>query len=184
MEDVVDVVIEDPRWEAFGLQDMAARVILAAFAELGLPRHGMTLCLMGCDDARIGALNAGFRGKAAPTNVLSWPSEERACPGATPTTPEPGSADDPLSLGDIAISFDTCMREAQAAGKPPADHVCHLIAHGLLHLLGYDHITDTDAAIMEAAEARILATLGISDPYEDNRPPLGQFGQRTDGQQQ
>ena len=73
--------------------------------------------------------------------------------------------DDPESLGDIAISYDTCAAEAAAAGKLMADHVSHLIVHGLLHLLGYDHIRAADGDLMEAAEVRILARLGLSDPY-------------------
>ncbi|MFN3847582.1 MAG: rRNA maturation RNase YbeY, partial [Paracoccaceae bacterium] len=76
-----------------------------------------------------------------------------------------GTPDAPWSLGDIAISFDTCQREAEAAGKPMADHVMHLVVHGFLHLLGYDHISDADATLMEQREVAILATLGVDDPY-------------------
>jgi probable rRNA maturation factor len=122
---------------------------------------------MGCDDARIAALNADFRGKPQPTNVLSWPSEDRApdLPGSAPLPPVAGTADDPESLGDIALAWETCAAEAGAQGKPMADHVTHLVVHGVLHLLGYDHIDDADAGVMEALEVRILATLGVSDPY-------------------
>jgi len=166
MEPLVDIVIEDARWEAFGLEALATPAVSAAFAELGLPEAGFTLCLMGCDDARILELNGDFRGKAKPTNVLSWPSEERgAAEGVVPDLPEPGAPDDPESLGDIAMSYDTCAAEAAEAGKPMADHVSHLIVHGLLHLLGYDHIRVADGDLMEAAEVRILARLGLSDPY-------------------
>ncbi|TXI01587.1 MAG: rRNA maturation RNase YbeY [Pseudorhodobacter sp.] len=167
MEPLVDIVIEDDRWEAFGLEPLADRAVRAAFAELGLAPEGFTLCLMGCDDARILELNGDFRGKAKPTNVLSWPSDERAArvEGGTPEAPEPGDEDDPESLGDIAISYDTCAAEAALAGKPLADHVTHLVVHGVLHLLGYDHIRDGDATLMETTEVRILARLGLSDPY-------------------
>jgi probable rRNA maturation factor len=167
MEPLVDTVIEDDRWEAFGLEALADRVVRAALSELAHPAEGLTLCLMGCDDARILELNGDFRGKAKPTNVLSWPSEERGAEaeGALPDAPEPGEADDPESLGDIAISYDTCAAEAAEAAKPMADHVTHLVVHGLLHLLGYDHIRDGDATLMEATEVRILARLGLSDPY-------------------
>jgi probable rRNA maturation factor len=122
---------------------------------------------MGCDDARIAVLNADFRGKPAPTNVLSWPSEERGAEfvGDAPKVPQPGSVKDPESLGDIAIAFETCAREAEEQDKPMVDHVTHLIVHGVLHLLGYDHIEEEDAAMMEAIEVRILASLGVSDPY-------------------
>ncbi|MDB5658501.1 MAG: rRNA maturation RNase YbeY [Cypionkella sp.] len=166
MEPLVDIVIEDARWEAFGLEATAEPAVRMAFAELGLAEAGFTLCVMGCSDARILELNGDFRGKAKPTNVLSWPSAERgADEGAVPDLPEPGDADDPESLGDIAISYDTCGAEAAEAGKPMADHVAHLIVHGLLHLLGYDHIRAADGDLMEATEVRILARLGLSDPY-------------------
>lgn len=167
MEPLVDIVIEDDRWEAFGLAPLADRAVSAALAELGFAPEGFTLCLMGCDDARILDLNGDFRGKAKPTNVLSWPSDERGAEveGEMPYAPEAGAADDPESLGDIAISYDTCATEALAAEKPMADHVTHLVVHGFLHLLGYDHIRDGDATLMEATEVRILARLGLSDPY-------------------
>jgi probable rRNA maturation factor len=165
--ELVETVIEDIRWEAFGLGPLAERAARAALATLGLPVAGFQIGLMGCDDARIAVLNAGFRGKPSPTNVLSWPSEERAAEftGEEPEKPAPGPDDDPHSLGDIAIAWETCAREAEAQGKPMADHVTHLIVHGLLHLLGYDHVEDDDAALMEGHEVRILATLGVSDPY-------------------
>jgi probable rRNA maturation factor len=167
MEPLVDVVIEDDRWEAFELADLAEPAARATLAELGLAAEGFGFCVMGCDDARILVLNGDFRGKAAATNVLSWPSEERGAEeeGDLPDAPEPGEPDDPESLGDIAISYDTCAAEAAAAGKSMADHVTHLIVHGLLHLLGYDHIRARDGDLMEATEVRILARLGLSDPY-------------------
>lgn len=167
MEPLVDIVIEDDRWEAFGLAPLADRATRAAMAELGLAPEGFTLCLMGCDDSRILELNGDFRGKAKPTNVLSWPSDERAAEveGERPEAPEAGDDDDPESLGDIAISYDTCAAEAAQAEKPMADHVTHLVIHGVLHLLGYDHIREGDATLMEATEVRILARLGLSDPY-------------------
>jgi len=165
--DLVETVIEDARWEAFGLPDLAERAGRATLAGLGLPVEGFQISLMGCDDARIAGLNADFRGKPMPTNVLSWPSEERAAdtPGGMPDLPAPGDADDPESLGDIAIAWDTCAAEAAAAAKPMEDHVTHLVVHGVLHLLGFDHIDDADAAQMEALEVRILASMGLSDPY-------------------
>ena len=167
MEPVVDCVIEDPRWQAFGLGPLALRAVEATLSDLKLPEAGFTLALMACDDRRIATLNAEFCGKPTPTNVLSWPGEELApeAEGDLPDSPEPGTADDPESVGDIAIAWETCAREAAEAGKPMADHVTHLVVHGLLHCLGYDHIRDGDAALMEATEVRILATLGLSDPY-------------------
>lgn len=167
MDMLVDTVIEDDRWEAFGLEDLAERAVRAAMAELGLPGEGYLLCLMGCDDNRIAELNADFRGKPKPTNVLSWPSEERGAEedGGDPELPEPGDADDPEELGDIAIAWETCAREAAEQEKSMQDHVTHLVVHGFLHLLGHDHIRERDAALMEGREVRILARLGLSDPY-------------------
>jgi probable rRNA maturation factor len=167
MEPLVDTVIEDPRWAAFGLAPRAEAAARAVLAELSLPDAGFTLCVMGCDDDRIAALNADFRGRPQPTNVLSWPSDDRAPPrpGAEPPLPQPGSASDPAVLGDIAIAWETCAREAEAQGKALADHVTHLVAHGILHLLGFDHVDDADAERMEAIETRALARIGVPDPY-------------------
>ena len=157
----VDLVVEDDRWPAAGLDALAERACGAALDHLGIT--GAEISLLACDDARIAALNAGFRGKPGPTNVLSWPSEERgaAAPGADPVPPTD------LELGDIAIAYETCAREAEAAGRAFADHVSHLLVHGTLHLLGYDHIDDKDARIMEGLEVEILGKLGIADPYEE-----------------
>lgn len=165
--ELVETMIEDARWEAFGLAPLAERAARAALAGVGLPVEGFAISLMGCDDARIAVLNADFRGKPAPTNILSWPSEERGAEfvGEAPDRPEPGAADDPAPLGDIAIAWETCAREAGEQDKTMAEHVTHLIVHGVLHLLGYDHIEDEDAALMEGLEVRILASLGVSDPY-------------------
>jgi probable rRNA maturation factor len=165
--ELVETVIEDVRWQALGLAALAERAGRAVLGASGLPVEGFSISLMGCDDDRIAALNADFRGKPQPTNVLSWPSEERGAQdlGEAPTPPEPGDAAAPEFLGDIAIAWETCAREAAEHGKPMADHVTHLIVHGVLHLLGYDHVEDDDAARMEGLEVRILASLGVSDPY-------------------
>ena len=157
-EPSADTVIEDDRWGAVGLSELADRAVAATLDFLGI---GGEVVVLGCDDARIAALNADFRGKPRATNVLSWPSvePERPAPGTAPDLPD---ADE---LGDIAIAYDTCMAEAAAQGKAPADHVTHLLVHAVLHLVGYDHETDPDAETMEAAERSVLASLGIADPY-------------------
>ena len=164
---LVDVVVEDDRWDVLDLPALATRAARAGLAELGLGPDGFTLVLLAADDARIATLNADFRGKPQPTNVLSWPSEERAAetPGAAPDLPVPGDADDPEELGDIALAWETCAREAAEAGRPLADHVTHLVFHALLHLLGYDHIDDADAELMERIEVQALARMGVADPY-------------------
>lgn len=159
----VDVLIEDRRWSAVDLEALAARAAQAVFAQLGLAADQWELSLLACNDARIADLNADFRGKPSPTNVLSWPSEERGAEddGSAPDLPE---GPDP-ELGDVAIAFETCKREAEDLGKDMPDHVMHLLVHGILHLLGYDHIRDQDATLMEGLETQILAEMGIADPY-------------------
>jgi probable rRNA maturation factor len=168
MEPLVDTLIEDARWAAFGLEDLAEAAAAATLAAAGLPAEGFEISLLGCDDRRIAVLNADFRGKPQPTNVLSWPSEERAADtdGARPVLPRPGPAGMPEELGDIAIAWETCEREAAEQGKALRDHVTHLVVHGTLHLLGYDHVRDGDAALMERTEVRILEAMGLSNPYE------------------
>jgi len=157
--EIVDIVIEDDRWEDADLPAMAERAARAVGKWLDL--GAFQVVVMGCDDDRIAALNAEFRGKAKPTNVLSWPAVEFQPrePGAHPQPPEVEE------LGDIAISYDTCLREAEAQDKPFADHATHLLVHAILHLAGYDHIDDEDADTMEDAERSILGLLGIPDPY-------------------
>ncbi len=167
MTSVVDIVVEDARWQVLGLQALADRAAVATLAGLGLSPEGFEISLLATDDARIALLNADFRGKPVPTNVLSWPSEERGSEvvGGAPDLPEPGTAADPAALGDIALAWETCATEAEDQGKRLDDHVTHLLVHALLHLLGHDHVEEADACLMEGHEVRILATLGVSDPY-------------------
>lgn len=160
-EDItVDCVLEDDRWQAADLEGLAARAVSATLTWL---ETGGEVVVMGCDDARIAALNADFRGKPKATNVLSWPAEEHEphAPGERPALPQ----DD--ELGDIAIAYETCIAEAQAQSKTFDDHVTHLLVHATLHLMGYDHLNDPDAELMEASERAILATLNIADPYRE-----------------
>lgn len=161
---LTDVVIEDDRWQAADLAAVAERAAEATLEHVGLDPADWEIAILACNDARIAALNGDFRGKPRPTNVLSWPGAERGAgaDGTAPDLPEPGP--DP-ELGDIAISYDTCAREARDAGKPLARHVTHLIVHATLHLLGYDHVRDQDATLMERTEAEILGKLGLPDPY-------------------
>ncbi len=153
---MMDVILEDDRWAAVGLEALCEPAGREALAVTGRAPEGFEIALMGCDDARIATLNKDFRGKAAATNVLSWPASE--------TPPMQGS---PMGaeLGDIAIAYETCLREAAEKGISVQDHVTHLVIHGILHLLGYDHISDGDAEEMEALEIKALAKLGISNPY-------------------
>lgn len=163
---LTDTIIEDDRWQGLGFEALAERAAIAVCVHLGLDPESWEIAVLACDDARIAELNADFRDKPTATNVLSWPSEERGAEeaGTSPALPEPGF--DP-ELGDIAIAYETCAREAEEAGKPMADHVMHLMVHGVLHLLGYDHIRDKDATLMEGLETTILGKMGIADPYRE-----------------
>lgn len=163
----IDILIEDPAWEATGLESLAAVAFRATLMALDLTPDRFAVSLLACDDTRISALNGQFRAKPTPTNVLSWPAEDRAAarPGDMPQLPHADADGPPVELGDIAITLGVVTREAAEAGKPFDDHLCHLLVHGLLHLLGFDHIRDADAALMEGLETTILARLGIPDPY-------------------
>ncbi|MCX7300676.1 MAG: rRNA maturation RNase YbeY [Rhodobacterales bacterium] len=161
---LVDCLTEDHRWEALSLEALAEAAAVAVLERLGLEPSVFEISLLGCNDNRIAELNADFRGKPQPTNVLSWPSEERGArvAGEMPALPGPGDEEE---LGDIAIAYETCAAEAEAAGKPLKDHATHLLVHGTLHLLGFDHERTGDATLMEGLEVEILGKLGISDPY-------------------
>ena len=160
----VDCVVEDVRWAE--IDALALTASNAVLDRLGLKPSAFEISVLACGDARIAALNEGFRGKPQPTNVLSWPSDERAATidGEMPIPPQVGPDSE---LGDIAIAYDTCAAEAAAAGKPMREHTLHLLVHGTLHLLGFDHERDRDATLMEGLETEILGKLGISDPYRE-----------------
>lgn len=158
--ETIEPVIEDPRWEEAGVPAVAERAARAALVAVGRDPGQHEIGLLLADDARMTGLNGQFRGKEKPTNVLSWPAFERE----VPTTPgEPGEG--PLFLGDIALGYETCVREAGEAGIPLADHAAHLVVHGVLHLLGLDHEADEEAEAMEALETKVLASMGIANPY-------------------
>lgn len=157
----VEVIIEDARWETVGLDSLATRATDAALTHLGMDPNAWEVSLLGCDDARIAALNRDFRDKGQPTNVLSWPSEERAATAAGQHPHPPQESE----LGDIAMAYETCRREAAEMERPHDHHIQHLIVHGLLHLLGYDHVRDGDGDLMESLETEILAKIGVPDPY-------------------
>jgi probable rRNA maturation factor len=166
---LVELVIEEPAWtealpEIEALADTAARLALEA-ARLDPERW--TLCLLACDDGRIAGLNRDFRARAAPTNVLSWPAFELAPehPGEHPAAPPQSAAASRQPLGDVAIALQTTRREAGTSATPLKDHVIHLILHGCLHLLGFDHEAEADAETMEGIETRALARIGVADPY-------------------
>ncbi len=164
----LDLMIEDSRWRTIALADLATAATDAVLSHVGLEADDVEVSVLACDDKRISVLNAEFRGKPVPTNVLSWPSVDLSPQkaGDMPRRPVP-DPDGTCSLGDIALAWDTCAREAEAASKTMTTHVTHLVVHGVLHLLGFDHITEPDAARMEALEVEILGKLGLDDPYRE-----------------
>lgn len=159
----IEFNVEDERWldAAPWYRELALRAAEQALIAAGRPTQNVEISVLMCDDARIAALNAAHRGKAAATNVLSWPAHDLApaTPGAAPPAPPDGD------LGDIALARETIEIEAKEQHLSIEDHFTHLFCHGVLHLLGYDHENDADAAIMEGLESQALAVIGIADPY-------------------
>ncbi|OWJ66540.1 rRNA maturation RNase YbeY [Inquilinus limosus] len=168
------VSIDAPGWSALGPgfadEDALAAALeplveatVAAGAGPGAaiePGRPTELSVVFADNDTVQRLNRDYRGKDAPTNVLSFAlteAEEPDFPGA------------PLVLGDVVLALETVLAEAERDRKAPADHARHLVVHGILHLLGHDHMTDDEAEAMERIETAILARFGIADPYSD--PP-------------
>ena len=158
-----DISFECESWSAIDhldqlVDDALKAIVLEAKKKL---LDGAEVSLLFCDDARIRELNREWRGLDKPTNVLSFPA-----------VPADRLATSPL-LGDIAVAFETVSRESKDEGKTLSHHTSHMIVHGLLHLLGYDHETDEEAEEMEALERAALARLGIADPYAATEPVNG-----------
>jgi len=148
---MIDVEIEDEAWLQ-ALPDVEAVVERAAQAAIDIPAAGdpeRSATLLLTDDAAVADLNGRFRGKPTSTNVLSFPAPSTAYP----------------HLGDVALAYGVCAGEAAAQGKSLADHLTHLVVHGVLHLLGYDHEAEADAEVMEQMECEILRRFGVADPY-------------------
>lgn len=151
---MIEVEVEDAAWSA-ALPDAVAVVERAAAAALGSVVGDVVVLLT--DDAAVQDLNARFRERDRPTNVLSFPAAESAAP----------------HLGDLVLAFGVCAAEAGTQGKTLADHLTHLTVHGVLHLLGRDHIDEAEAEAMEAEERTLLASLGVADPYRPHDPSPG-----------
>ncbi len=146
---MIDIEIDEPAWaDALpNVETIVRHAALVALAAEEAAHSDVAFSLTG--DAALQALNRDFLGKDAPTNVLSFP---------TPPNPQ-------RHLGDVALAFGVCAREAAEQGKALNHHVAHLVIHGVLHLLGYDHIGDDEAEVMEDLERALLAEMGIPDPY-------------------
>jgi len=153
----IDILIEDERWNAISdLEDLTTNAVAMAVEVAEADLGNAEICVLFTDNDEIRRLNAEFRGKDKPTNVLSFPSGDG---------PQPDGA--PVMLGDIVLAVGIVLDEAEEQGKPLANHVLHLIVHGTLHLLGFDHEQDDEAEIMEALEIEALARLGLPNPYAE-----------------
>ena len=164
---MVEIALEaDEEWDSSpSWEPLIRKAAEAAIAESGIPELAETsrtveLSVRLASDEEVRALNAHWRGKDKPTNVLSFPMAE---PYELRQADEDGPA---IMLGDIILAHGVCEREAADKGVGLSQHATHLVVHGTLHLLGYDHQAEADAADMEAREVRALARLGISNPYE------------------
>jgi probable rRNA maturation factor len=142
-------------WSALAERALAAAVTVAP--ELSHDR--LSASVLFASDDEVHALNREWRGKDRPTNVLSFPMLERA------DLLELCEDGPPAMLGDIALAWETCRREAEDKGVPVDHHAAHLVVHGLLHLAGHDHIEEPEADAMEALEVKALASMGIGNPY-------------------
>lgn len=152
-----DIVVACPKWSE-SVDDPEALCSKAAAAALYAANDApasVTLSVLLTDDEEITALNSQFRGKDNATNVLSFPAGDVYPDGS-------------VMLGDIAVAYQTVASEAQTGGIDIAAHLTHMIVHGTLHLLGYDHETDDEAEEMEALESRVLGGLGVADPYAES----------------
>jgi probable rRNA maturation factor len=158
----IDVLISAAAWtralpSAAAVCRKAARAAWAGGAPAAVKRHGAAaeVSIALTTDAAIRKLNAAYRKKDKPTNVLSFPADDAAALG--------GSVG--LILGDVVIAYGTVAREAREARKSLKDHLSHMVVHGVLHLLGYDHETAPDAETMESLETKILSKMRVPDPY-------------------
>jgi probable rRNA maturation factor len=156
MAPTIDIAEPCALWRArlTDIEGLCRGAARAALAGTGGPPGAAELSIVLGDDALVHVLNRQWRGEDKPTNVLSFPQRTAALP-----------ADAPRLLGDIVLAFETVAAEATAQGKPLAHHLCHLVVHGVLHLLGFDHEAAGEAERMEALEIAVLSGLGVPDPY-------------------
>lgn len=151
----LDVIVESPLWDEKPDAETVIREAIAVAAK-STAQGAAEIAILLTDDSAIRKINRQWRDQDKPTNVLSFPANE--------------AGQEAAHLGDIVIAYETLAREAAAENKPFAHHLAHLTIHGYLHLLGYDHMSDADAAQMEKLETALLEKLGIPDPYAPAEP--------------
>lgn len=161
MNFAIDISVESEGWAKIpGIEALVRRAAEAALLDNDAPPSEISVVLS--DDEHIRELNKHHRGMDKPTNVLSFPAARMKTPA--------GAA---RLLGDVVLAFGTCEREAAEEAKPIENHITHLVVHGVLHLLGYDHEDEDEAETMEGRERQILAKLGIPDPYAERGAAAG-----------
>ena len=159
----VDLIMEDARWKTLNLLQVANAAFKETLSQLNLRSENFICCILACSSKKIKSLNAQFRGKNNSTNVLSFPVTPEIYEVRSISNLEPDV--NLFELGDIAIAYEVCKKEAHISKIAFEHHVYHLITHSVLHLLGYDHEEEKNAAEMEKIEVQVLANLGISNPY-------------------
>jgi len=157
----IDIIVRDELWKKAvpGVTQICSQSACRAFSAGALAPTRSEAALVLADDDFVAALNKEYRNKPGPTNVLSF----AALDDVDADVSVEGGA--PLMLGDIIVARETTEREAADAGISTEDHLRHLVVHGMLHLLGFDHLEDEDAEEMEAVETQVLADMGVADPY-------------------
>lgn len=167
----IELIMEEPKWEMLELSEIAYSACKAAIRNAKVRSDKCGIAVLACSDARITELNHRFRNENKPTNVLSWPTttEVAKFPHENHKTHLP-------HLGDIALSWETCSKEATEWQLKLEAHVSHLIIHACLHLMGFEHKNNIEANKMQQIEIKALASIGIPSPYEQNDPCIAEGG--------
>ena len=160
----VCLVIEDHRWHDIQIEGIAVKAVNSTLKEYDLNLEPCEIHLLATDDKEIQQLNAKFRNKNKPTNVLAWQAGDMMFPNTL------DGNENYRFLGDIAVSFDTLLLESKNYGLTLDSHLSHLLVHSTLHLVGFTHYQIEDEKRMEGLETRILSSMGIANPYRD--PPM------------
>ena len=162
------VLIEEKKWQEINLKKILLRVVEPALSFLSNLEPNYEIALLASNDKSISKLNLKYRNMGSATNILSWPEYnlKNVLPGKMPEKlPVSGHDNCKISLGNLAVAYETCKSEANSIGISLENHMSHLLLHGFLHLVGFDHHNDLDAELMEGIEVKLLGGLGISNPY-------------------
>ena len=166
------VMIDDKRWVGVPLEEIAKSALKLLVDNSLVKKSNFEVSILAGNDSEIKKLNKNFRGRNTSTNIISWPEYnlQPKHPGHSPKQFDKSTlaSEETIFLGNLAISFERCSSEAEKKDISFADHLLHLLLHGYLHLLGFDHQNELDATLMEDIEIRLLSRIGIKNPYELN----------------